>query len=197
MSGLEKMKSQILDEANHSAAEQLAEAKAKAEEIIQTAKAEAEAESLKISQKSDAAVQTYAERIKSACDMQRKKSLLQAKQEVISDVLTQAYEKVLQLEDSAYFEMIRNMLDKYVQAGDGMIWFSEKDLKRLPEGFEKEIQETAKSKGGTLALSREPKEMTGGFVLVYGGIEENCTMKAMFESRKDELSDHVSKLLFV
>ena len=66
----------------------------------------------------------------------------------------------------------------------------------MPAGFETEIQETAKSKGGTLTLSKEPKEMTGGFILVYGGIEENCTMKAMFDARRDELSDHVHGLLF-
>ena len=37
MSGLDKMKSQILDEANHSAEEQLAKAKAQAEEIVNAA----------------------------------------------------------------------------------------------------------------------------------------------------------------
>lgn len=196
MSGLDKMKSQILDEANHSAEGKVAEAKAKAEEMIRAAKAEADAESLKISQKSEAAVQMYAERVKSSCDMQRKKAILQAKQEVIGEVLDKAYEKVLKLDDKAYFDMIRKMLDKYVQAGNGVICFSAADLKRMPEGFEAEIQETAKSKGGTLALSQEPKEMTGGFILVYGGIEENCTIKAMFESNRDELSDHVHGLLF-
>ena len=196
MSGLEKMKSQILDEANHSAEEQIAKAKAEAEEIINTAKAEAEAESLKISRKSEAEVKTYAERIQSSCDMQRKKAILQTKQEMISDILEQAYEKVLNLDDEAYFDMIRKILVEYVQPGDGSIYFSDKDLKRMPAGFETEIQETAKSKGGSLVLSKEPKEMTGGFILVYGGIEENCTMKAMFDARRDELADHVSGMLF-
>lgn len=196
MSGLEKMKSQILDEANHSAEEQIAKAKAEAEKIMNAAKAEAEAESLKISQKSEAEVKTHAERIKSSCDMQRKKAFLQAKQEIIGNVLAQAYDKVLNLDDEAYFAMIHKILVKYVQTGDGSIYFSEKDLKRMPAGFETEIQETAKSKGGTLTLSKEPKEMTGGFILVYGGIEENCTMKAMFDARRDELSDHVYGLLF-
>lgn len=196
MSGLEKMKSQILDEANHSAEEHLAKAKTEAEAILNTAKAEAEAESQKISQKSEAEVQAYAERIKSSCDMNRKKALLQAKQEIIGDVLAQAYDRVLNLDDDAYFDMIRKILAQYVQPGSGSIYFSKKDLARMPEGFETEIQETAKRKGGTLTLSREPKEMTGGFILVYGGIEENCTMKAMFDSRRDELSDHVHELLF-
>ena len=65
----------------------IAEAKAKAEEIIQAAKAEAEEEAGKISQKSGEAVAIYGERVKSSCDMQRKKALLQAKQELIRGAL--------------------------------------------------------------------------------------------------------------
>lgn len=196
MSGLENMKKQILDEANHSAEEKLAEAKARADEMIQTAEAEADAEVLKISQKAEVSVQTHEERIKSSCEMQRKKALLQAKQEVIGEVLAQAYEKVLNLDDAAYFAMIRKLLASYAQPAAGVIYFSGRDLKRMPAGFEEEIQNTAENNGGSLVLSQEPKDMTGGFILVYGGIEENCTMKAIFDSRRDELSDHVHGLLF-
>ena len=46
-------------------------------------------------------------------------------------------------------------------------------------------------------VSKEPKDMDGGFVLVYGGIEENCTIRAMFDAKRDELSDIVHRLLFV
>ena len=38
--------------------------------------------------------------------------------------------------------------------------------------------------------------MDGGFLLVYGGIEENCTIRAVFDSKREELSDHVNRLLF-
>lgn len=110
MSGLDKMKNQILDEANHSAEAKIAEAKAKAEEIIQAAKAEAEEEAGKISQKSGEAVAIYGERVKSSCDMQRKKALLQAKQELIRGVLEKAQAQILSLETPAYFDMIREML---------------------------------------------------------------------------------------
>ncbi len=197
MSGLDKMKSQILDEANHSAEAKIAEAKAKAEEIIRAAQAEAEEEAEKISQKSREAVAVYEERVKSSCDMQRKKAVLQAKQELIRGVLEKAQEQILALETPAYFDMIREMLRKYTQSGEGMIRFSKKDMERMPEGFEKEIQNIASEKGGSLTLENEPADLDGGFILIYGGIEENCTIGAMFEAKRDELSECVHKVMFI
>lgn len=196
MSGLDKMKSQILDEANHSAEVKIAEAKAKAEDILDAAKAEAAAQVEKISNKAKADADNYAQRIQSSCEMQRKQALLRAKQDVISGVLDKAYDKVMNLDTEAYFDMIRQMLGKYVLAEAGEIYFSAKDLERLPSGFEAEIQKCAADKGGALSLAHVAKEMAGGFILVYGGIEENCTIKALFDAKRDELSDKVHGLLF-
>ena len=92
--------------------------------------------------------------------------------------------------------MLRKMLDKFVLAQEGEICFSPEDLKRMPQGFEKEISGIAGKKGGKLVLSKEHRNIRGGFVLIYGGIEENCTFKAMFDSKRGELSDKVHALLF-
>ncbi len=83
------------------------------------------------------------------------------------------------------------MLDKYVLAKTGEIYFSEKDLDRMPQGFEAVIEKAAVSKGGSLTLVKEPKNIDGGFILVYGGIEENCSFRALLAARRDELSDKV------
>ncbi len=197
MSGLDKIKSQILDEANHSAEAKIAEANEKAEQMLSEAKAEAEAEVARISAKSQEAIAVYADRVKSSGEMQRKQAILQAKQEVIADVLQKAYEKVCAQETAAYFEMIRKMLEKYAQPGDGIISFNAKDLKRMPKGFEAEMEKAAGKKGGNLKLSEEAKDMDGGFILVYGGVEENCTIRAMFDAKRDHLSDKVHEVMFV
>lgn len=63
-------------------------------------------------------------------------------------------------------------------------------------GFEAEIAEIAQSKGGSLSISDKGKVMDGGCILVYGGIEENCTIRAIFDARRDELSDMVQEMLF-
>ena len=89
------------------------------------------------------------------------------------------------------------MLNKFALAENGEVIFSVKDLERMPDGFAEEIQKIAAAKGGTLALSKESRQIEGGFVLVYGGIEENCTFRALFDSQKDELQDKVQKILFL
>lgn len=197
MTGLEKMKSQILEEAEASAKEILADAEKQADAMKEKGKEEAEAVCREISQKSDEEVKAIEERAVSSCDLQRRKALLTAKQEIIAEVLASAYQTLLEADDETYFAMLRKMLHKFVLPQEGEICFSDEDLKRLPQGFEEEIQAIAKEKGGALALSKESRRVHGGFVLIYGGIEENCTFEAMFSSKRDELSDEVHRLLFL
>lgn len=196
MTGLEKMQSQILSEAESSAKEILDQAKKEADGIVEEARKRAEAECRRISEKSEAEVKGLEERAVSSSDLQRRKELLQAKQEVISQMLDQAYESLLCADEKDYFDMLRKMLRKFVLPQEGEICFSKEDLERMPKGFQEEIQAIAKEKGGALALSEEVRSVRGGFVLIYGGIEENCTFRAMFNSKKDELSDKVHALLF-
>ena len=91
---------------------------------------------------------------------------------------------------------MEKILQTYVLAEEGEIYFSSEDLARMPADFEKKIKAAAKAKGGSLTLKKEPKAIADGFVLVYGGVEENCTLKALFDAKKDELQDKVNAILF-
>lgn len=197
MTGLEKMKSQILDEANNSAKEIVDEANRKASAILEEARTQAASIGEGISRKSEAEIANYKDRVKSSCDLQRRKALLKAKQEVITSVLDKAYGTLKALDGAEYFNMLKKMLEKFALAQEGDIYFSSADLNRMPDGFEEEIHKIAESKGGRLTLCHEGRNIEGGFVLAYGGIEENCTFRAMFDAKKDELSDKVHELLFL
>lgn len=54
----------------------------------------------------------------------------------------------------------------------------------------------AKSANGKLTVSRETRDIDGGFVLSYGGIEENCSIEALFYAARERLQDRVQELLF-
>jgi V/A-type H+-transporting ATPase subunit E len=69
-------------------------------------------------------------------------------------------------------------------------------LSRVPKDFEKKLNDALAKKGAKLAVSDKTQEIGGGFVLDYGGIEMNCSFKAMFDSARESLQDKVRGLLF-
>lgn len=197
MSGLEKITAQILEDGRMQADRILAEAMAKADGILNEARAEAGA---LLEEQEERAVhrrELQADRLRSAELLQRRQAILAAKQDVIARMLDAAYAALLSEEDSRYFDRIKNMLSRFALAQNGAVYFNKKDLERMPEGFPEVIEKTAALKGGSLVLMTEPKEIDGGFVLVYGGVEENCSFRAILDSRRDELTDQVHKWLFL
>lgn len=196
MSGLDKMKARILEEAEGSAREILDNACREADGILETAEKEAQTGADALIAKAQREADDYEKRTVSAADMERKRQLLAARQEIINEILDRAYEKVRDLDEKEYFEIMGKLLEKYVQPEAGAICFSGKDLKRMPEEFREKIRKTAGEKGGSLTLSEEPGQMEAGFLLIYGGIEENCTLKAVFREKREVLSDLVNGILF-
>ena len=144
MTGLDKMKSQILDEAKAAAEGKIAEAKAQAEETIRNAKEDAAKQTESILHKSKNDVSNYQERLESSIDLQKRTKILAAKQEVIAEVLEKARAKVEAMEAGEYFSMLLKMVEKYALAQDGEICLCAADLARLPEGFEAEVSRIAK-----------------------------------------------------
>ena len=196
MSGLDKMKARILEEAESSARDILDRAGEEAARILREAGTAADAAAAEIAA---GAVRDSLERKRragAAADMQRKQAVLAAKQEMIREELREAYEEILGLEAERYFGLMEKLLREYVLPEEGEICFNSRDLERMPEGFSGRIRTIAAEAGGSLTLSETPLDTDGGFLLVYGGIEENCTLKAVFSSRREELSDQVNRMLF-
>lgn len=196
MTGLEKMVSQILEEADASAAVTISDAEKKAAEILDEAGKKADEIWQQREEQSRAKVKSYDERTASAADMKRRTAVLAARQELIGSVIADACERVKNLDEEKYFEILKNMVGKYLLPKDGEICFSRKDLERMPADFREEIRSMAEKKGGALEFSGEARNIDGGFILVYGGIEENCSIDAVFAEKRDELLDQVRKILF-
>ncbi|MEF9954387.1 MAG: V-type ATP synthase subunit E [Clostridium sp.] len=196
MTGLDKIISQILDDAGKEADGVLEKAQREAEKILNDGKEACKRmEELGVT-KQEAEVVSMTERTKSSAELQKRQAVLLAKQQIIADMLDQAYHTLLSKGQEEYFVLIQKMLDKFVLAKQGEIYFSQKDLDRMPPDFESVIEKSAASKGGSLKLIKEAKNIDGGFILVYGGVEENCSFKALLSAQRDELSDKVHEMLF-
>ncbi len=196
MTGLEKMKNQILETAKAIANSKIAVANNEAQAIMEKAREEVEKEVASISNKYEVEMQNYRERMTSTADLQRRTKILEAKQSIIKSIIEKTYQSLNTMNQEEYFGLLLKLLEQYVLPQEGIMYLSERDFGRVTEEFKKGVAKIAESKGGMLTVSNTPKNIENGFVLVYGGIEENCTLKAIMDAKKDQLSDCIQKLLF-
>ena len=133
MTGLEKMVSQILEEADASAAVTISDAEKKAAEILREAGEKADKIRQQREEQSRAKVKSYEERTASAADMKKRTAVLAAKQELIGKVIADACDRVKNLDEGKYFEILKSMAEKYLLPREGEICFSKKDLERMKQ----------------------------------------------------------------
>lgn len=196
MRGIEKIAAQIIGEAEEKKAAIYEEIQHKIDELNTKTDEEIKAELERINDDTLREEGTLEELAGLAAQQKRRQAALSAKQEVIGEIINEAYERLLNLEDEKYFAVIKKMLEDNVLSEKGEIIFSARDRQRMPKDFEDVIKNVALEKGGELVMSDEIRSIDGGFVLVYGGIEENCTFKAMLEASREELHDMVNGKLF-
>lgn len=196
MGGIDKMTEQILKDA-----------RSEAEEILNAAKKEAEDEKAKATQKEtdrkekaqaslEKELKDYRDRAESARDLSRRRKILEKKQEIISDFIGKTLSQLKNADDNSYFSMLYQMLERYVHSGDGQLYLNEKDIARKPADFDTKVQAIAEKAGGSVSVMSEPSSIEDGFMLVYGGTQENCTFEALIESERSMLQDEVNTMLW-
>ncbi|WP_411676537.1 V-type ATP synthase subunit E [Caproicibacter sp.] len=196
MTGLDKIIQDIVSESDSAVNAQLEKARAQAEELRSKAEREAVEQCAAVGRRAEQEAAMIRERAESAAALRTRKAVLGAKQQLIAEIIDKAKQSLYALPEDEYFKLILKMAVKYAPARTGEILFSPADLKRLPAGFEKALNEAVGGKGASLTVSGQTRNIDGGFVLSYGGIEENCSFSALFDARRDELQDKVNRLVF-
>jgi len=194
MSGLDNIVEEIRNQSKQEANEILKEADVFCKDYMNKIKKDLEVVS--IEKKALADRKLYEEKTVSGMEFLERNSILRAKQQVIEQAIDKARESITGLNDEEYFNVLEKLLRKNVQQGKGKICFSKKDLDRIPNGFENRVKEIVAENQGELVIDKEPANIKDGFVLVYGEIEENCTLKALFDSNIDRIKDIANKQLF-
>jgi len=189
MAGIDNITNEILQEAKDKAAAVIAEAKKSAEKELENARLEGGKLAAKAKEKAEKDAAAYGTRINSQIGMRKRGAVLSARQEIIGEVIENAAKQLRSLSDSDYFKMLTALIGKHIGSGSGELLLGKKDLARLPAGFADAVAELGKKAGGALKLSEESAEIDDGFILRYGGIDENCTLSALFAEKHDELSD--------
>ena len=194
MTGLEKILSQIEYESDDRCKTIIANAEAKAQEIISEAEAQAEAEADKSREAIEKRVEDIKQSTASSVELNKSKIILKAKLEAIDEMLSDSLKTIKSLPDSEYFDMLKTLILNNAKDGEGVLHLSEKDCKRLNEGFIANLNNSLGS--GKSVVLGDNADIDSGFVLVYGDIDINCSFDAIVSSKRDELRDTLNALLF-
>ncbi len=196
MTGLEKIIKQIESDAEAKAMDVLGKAKEEADAVLDAARREAEEARRTILEDGEAAYSNLTAMSQSATNLEIRKEMLLFKQALIDETIKEARESLYALPLTEYFSILKKIIVRYALPKGGEVCLNAEDAKRVPKLFEQEVNDALREKGGKLTLSGETRPIDGGFVLRYGGVEENCSFKALFEEVQEHLQDRVQSVLF-
>lgn len=195
MSGLEKILSSIRDDACGEAQALINQAKDEAARILADEKSKSDAHCAQIEEQAKLQARDIERAYASSMELQHRRKLLETKQEILQQTMEQALSRLYGLPDEDYFNILLKMASSFAEQGQGELLLDQKDLKRCPKDFQERLEHSLPS-GAALSISQATRPIDGGFILKYGDIEQNCSFRALFDARWDELTDKARAILF-
>ena len=195
MNGIEKITARIQQDGQKEIDAVLAEARAQAAELTAKYQAEAKAAADEVLSQGRAAAQARAGHLDSMAQMECRKAVLAAKQDVIEEAFQAAHKKLLNLPTEQYVALLAGLAAKASVTGKEKLIFSPGHRAQVG----KAVVVAANEKLGpsaALTLSEESRPMDGGFILSDGAVEVNCTFDTLIRLQRGALAGEVAKVLF-
>lgn len=195
MTGLDKIIEKIIAEAQQNCDNILQEASVEVKKIIADARVEAKKQSDKILLDAKKIADRRQAVSKSTAESITRNRYLEIRNAILNDIISAAYLEIEKFSDEEYFSMLKKLCVKNALSGECEMLLSGYDIGRLPDDFEMSINSEIYEKGA-VHISTVPADIENGFILNYGDIEINCTLKAVFDENMDSLKDMLSTALF-
>jgi len=193
MNGIEKILQRIDSEAQSEVDAILAKAKQEAADAEAKASAEAEKLAADIDARGDKDAAEREERLVSVAQMEARQKILAAKQEVMEEAFTGALDKLCGAPDEEYAALCAGLLVKAAPGGKGEAVFA----KDRQNAGRMAVEAANKALGGgSLKLSPETRPIKGGFILLSGNVEVNCSFETLVRLQRSEAAGDVARLLF-
>ncbi len=193
MNGLERIIGKIEEDAGSVFASVISEAENKAREIISEAEASGDAEAKDIISAAERECAAMVRKAHSGGELQKKKTLLAKKVEIIDGVISKAVKNFLCDDADKYFDALLRLVKKYALPGEQTMVLSVKDYARMPKNFENRVNSSA---GSGKVKIEGGGSFEGGFLLVGDEVVQNCTVEALVQDAETEIRDELYRLLF-
>lgn len=168
-----------------------AETDEKCAQIMAQAKLDADKISAEIADRAQSKVKQMQAASKSRCDLETRNAFLKRRREEIDKTYSEILNKMKNLPDEDYFELIYTFAKKLNEMS-GVVLLNEKDMNRLPKNFLARLEKC----GVKAELSKIPCDIESGFILKCGDIEENMDFSAILSEKRDAIEDFINQELF-
>ena len=168
-----------------------AETDEKCAQIMAQAKLDANKISAEIADRAQSKVKQMQAASKSRCDLETRNAFLKRRREEIDKTYSEILNKMKNLPDEDYFELIYTFAKK-LNGMSGVVLLNEKDMNRLPKDFLTRLEKC----GVKAELSKMPCDIESGFILKCGDIEENMDFSAILSEKRDAIEDFINQELF-
>lgn len=195
MNGIEKIIDRISSDAQREIDQVLAQARAEAAKITAQYQAQAQAEAEEILARGAKAAAERGDRLASVAQLECRKGVLAAKQEVVEEAFQLAMEKLTRLPQEEYVALLADLAVEAAGKGSEALIFSVADRARVGKAVVMAANQKLGDRG-QLTLSQETRPMQGGFILSDGRVEVNCTFETLVRLQRAALSTQVADVLF-
>ena len=193
MTGIENITGRIQADAQAEIDRIDADARAQADKITAAYAARAERECADILERGAKSAAERGDRLVSAAQMEARKTVLAAKQAVMEETYAKALEKLRNLPEARYVEVLTELLLQAAPHGVGEVLFSAQDRETVGQAA---VDAANGKSGGKLTLSGETAPIQGGFILKDGNVEVNCAFDTLVRLQKAETAGQVAQRLF-
>lgn len=191
MNGGEKILDRIKSDCDDNIREIEAKSAETCSQIISEGKTQAEKISADIAKKADAKVIQINAMSKSRAELETRNALLKRRRKEIDITLGKLLDYLVNLGDKEYFDIIYSLASR-LNGKKGEIFLNANDISRLPSDFEQKL----KFNGLDAVVSKAPADISGGFILKCGDIEENMDFEALISAKQDGIEDLINRELF-
>lgn len=197
MTGLEKILNEIEKQCQEKIHQIENEAKKEADELIKSEEEKIQQKKVQFDKELEKIVKLDLEKGISSALSYKKKMILEEKQKSISKIIEKSKEYITNMKKEEYMTFFEKIVLNYAHKENGKIRLNSLDKQRYGQEMVDRLNKvlTQNSKG---SLNLDDKESTekSGFVMIYGDIEENCSLEAIFSEKRELFEDKINSFLF-
>ena len=199
MTGIEKIIGRIEADAQAEAERVLAEGREKADGIAADYQKQADALAAELFNKSARDASERRKRAVGVAELEARKNILQAKQEMIGRAFAAAHEKLGALPKKELVPVLARLAAGASSSGAEEIVFNGGDRESVGGEVVKAANKLLKEQGKTAELTlsqRTHGDAEGGIMLSGGAVEANCTFKTLLDTLREDMAAEVAGVLF-